>query len=877
MFGNRIWLRLSSLVMMAALTITQGLAQTRNLSEANLRVRVLDPNGAVIPGARVHIGADPSQSKSVETDSRGEAVFTRLAAGKYRLRVEAEGFEPLESDQVTLHAGANNLEVRLEIARVKEEVVVEQDKREKETDRRGDAFSTVLTPDQIAQLPDDPEEFENALRQMAGPGATFRINGFRGGRLPPKSQIREIRFRLNPYVAENHEAGFIGVDITTKPGINDWNGSFNAGFRDESLNARNAFAPFRAPEQTRRFAFDIGGPLWRNHTSLFLSADGADEFDSNTIVAALPEGSFSDVIRRPLRRFNFSARAEHALGKSHTMRAEYQRNTNRRENLGVGDFDLAERAYSTDLTENLFRLSDSGAIGKRLVSEFRFQARWQETRIDSLSQAPSILVLNAFNSGGAQVNSDRRVREFELAENLDFVVRKHSMRAGVLFEAEPHQSDELRNANGTFTFSSLDAFRAGLPTTFTQRAGDPLVAFDQYQFGWYWQDDVRVRKDLSVNFGVRHEVQNHLGDHNNFAPRAGLAWSPFKSGKTTIRAGGGIFYDWFGASAFEQTLRVNGTRQSDIVIRNPGFPDPSSGGTVIALPPSRIRSDPALSMPYVAQSSISIEQQVRLTTRLRASYFYQRGLHLLRGRNINAPVPEIGRPFPDEGNITQVESSASSTLHLLNLGANFMQPQKGFFLSLNYVLSKNTNESDGPFSLPADNFNLRAERGPSSADSRHRFFALLNMRLFKGLRLGTVFQASSATPYNITTGFDDNGDTISNDRPAGVSRNSTRGSARWDMGTRLSWGFSFGKEREASAQGGPQVRVIRAGSDALGSMPSMSASNKRWRTEFYLQAYNLLNHANLMNFTGVETSPFFGQATAAQPGRRLEVGMRFGF
>jgi hypothetical protein len=150
------------------------------------------------------------------------------------------------------------------------------------------------------------------------------------------------------------------------------------------------------------------------------------------------------------------------------------------------------------------------------------------------------------------------------------------------------------------------------------------------------------------------------------------------------------------------------------------------------------------------------------------------------------------------------------------------------------------------------------------------------------LRLGTSFQASSATPYNILTGFDNNGDSIVNDRPAGVTRNSARGAGRVELSTRLAWGFGFGKVREASGGGGgPVVRIMRGdsnASDMLGSMPSMPGSNsKRFRTEFFIQASNILNHANQVAFSGVQTSPFFGHATAAMPGRRIETGTRFSF
>src|SRR5262249_12586247 len=239
-----------------------------------------------IPNARVTINKRP---QTLTTGARGEVNFGDLATGKYQLQVTAEGFGPLTVKDVPLRAGANEIEVKLEVAGGPGEITIGRDKREAGADPRGSAFSTVLTEEQIAQLPDDPEEFEQAIRNLAGPGATFRVNGFRGGKLPPKNQIREIRFRTNAYAAENHESSFMSVDILTKPGIENWHGGFNVGFRDASLHARNAFAPARAPEQNRRFGFDLGGPLWKKHTSMFLSADGVNSYEAKTIYASLPD------------------------------------------------------------------------------------------------------------------------------------------------------------------------------------------------------------------------------------------------------------------------------------------------------------------------------------------------------------------------------------------------------------------------------------------------------------------------------------------------------------------------------------------------------------------------------------------------------------
>ncbi len=856
-------------------------AQSRSTTETSLRVTVYDPNGALIAGALVELLTKAAAVvQTAAADERGSAVFTKLTAGKFFLRVAAPGFEPQMLDDVSLRAGANTRDVRLAIADVKEDVTVAPDVRERKTDPRGDAFTSVLTAEQIAQLPDDPDEMQQVLEQMAGPGATIRVNGFRGGKLPPKSQIREIRFRRNPYAAEFHEEGFRSVDILTKPGTDNIHASFNFGFRDEALAARAAFAPRRAPEQTRRTGFTLDVPLWPEHTSLFINGDSNVAYDSKTILAALPDSTFNGTVRRPSRTLNLGARLEHALTKTHTLRAEYQRNAVRQDNLGVGDFSLFDRAYTSDTAEHVLRAVDSGLLTEKLFNEFRFQARWQSASARSASNAPAIQVLNAFTRGGAGLDSDRHVSEYEVGDNIDFAYKQNTMRAGVLAEVGRYQSRDARNTNGTFTFASLADFRANRPTTYTQRAGDSSVALTQYQLGAYWQDDWRARKSLTLSFGLRYEWQNHLRDHNNFAPRAGLAWSPFKQGGTTIRAGAGAFYDWFGADTYEQTLRINGARQRETVINNPGFPDPFAGGSAVVLPASRYTVAPDLQMPYVAQASVGVEQDLLKRFRLMSEYRFQRGVHLLRGRNLNAPLaPGLARPDPIAGNVIQVESSANSTRHEWNVGLGPGIGKIGgrAFWFVNYTLAKTTNEADGAFALPANNYDLSSERGPAANDIRQRFFALFNMRLTKSLRVANSFNLFSAPPYTITTGRDDNGDTVSNDRPAGLTRNSARGAAQWGMSTRLSYQFGWGKPKAAAGGGGPRMVAIRIDGEGGGVSGLPGGQGKRWNMEFYAQAFNLFNHVNRINYIGVLTSPFYGRAIAALPGRRMETGIKFSF
>jgi carboxypeptidase family protein len=867
---------LASLLLVIA-AASPAAAQTNASSAGLLHVIVTDPSGAVIPGARVRLVPAQGEATDAVADAAGDAAFALLAPGRYTLHVESDGFEPRDVRDVRVRSGVNRRDVRMAIAKLAENVLVTQDPRERNTDPRGNAFSSVLTPEQIAQLPDDPDEMEAALRQMGGPGAQLRVNGFRGGRLPPKDQISSIRFRRNGFSAENHDPGFISVDITTRPGLSSWRGGTTFGFRDDSMNARNVFAPRRGPEQQQRYGFSLDGPLWRNHTSLSLNIDGLGSYDSQTIVAARPEGAFSDVVRRPNDRLNVSSRVEHALGKAHTLRGEYQQSDVQLDNLGVGNFDLSERAYARTDRESLLRIGDSGSFGRMLFNEFRFQARRQETTYDSLSQAATIQVLNAFTSGGAQVDGGRRTTDFELADNLDFPRGRHSMRAGFLLEGGWYRSDESRNTTGTFVFSSLDAFNAGQPATFSRRAGDPLVEFSQVQAGVYFQDDIRISKDFTLSLGVRDELQSHVPDVVNIAPRAGFAWSPFKKGSTTFRGGVGLFYDWMEAQTYEQTLRVDGVRQQDLVVRNPGYPDPYAAGGAIVLPPGRIQLASALDQPQVREASFGVQQQFGPGVTLNATYINRRSSRDLRGVNVNAPVDGV-RPDPLSGNVTTVESTGRSAVDLLSLHVQYVNPGR-ISLAASYLFSRSRNEADSPFSLPADNYDPHADWGPSPDDARHRAMGFVTAGVGRGFRVGSSFRVQSALPYNITTGFDTNGDAVFNDRPDGVGRNSARGSMLVDIATRLSWTRAFGT-RAPSTGGGPQVRIVRAGpdTDVLGQVGGgMPNPNKRYSVEVYAQAFNVLNRVNATTFSGVETSPFFGRAIAAAPPRRIEVGARFGF
>lgn len=878
---------LTCLALACLLAGAAAFAQQRH-DLATLRIVVKDPSGAVIPGALVQVKGAEERTAAVmradmPSDGQGVATAADLAPGRYTIAVSFPGFETLTIPDVRLRTGDNKRDAVLKIQKVEDSVSVGRDTAAVAADPNNDRFNTVLSRDQINALPDDPDEMERVLKEMAGPGATIRVDGFRGGKLPPKSQIRSIRFLRDAYAAENHMAGMVFVDIVTQPGMGPLRGSMDFLFRDDSLNARNAFTPEKGPEQTQQYTLNLSGTLRKERTSFSLSATGTTLYDSANVYAGTLNGVHTNAIRRPSDRLNFNGRLDHALNNAHTLRANVQTNANQAWNLGVGGYDLSTRAYSRRTDEALVRLSESGPLSKTLFAESRFQLRRQENDAFSDLEARTERVLDTFTAGGAQQAGGRHSSDIEFATNVDWALKKHAVRFGALVEGGWYQSDSRTNYLGTFVFPSRADYDAGRPASYTQRVGDPLVEYTHWQTGLYLQDDWRARSNLTISAGLRQEFQTHLDDGLNLAPRVGFTWAPFKNGKTTLRGGGGVFYDWLESDVYEQVLRVDGVKQRDLVFTNPGYPDPLSGGIENVLPASKYTLADDLVMPSRLLGNVGISHQFTPTLMANVSYTRARGYDRLRGRNINAPLNGV-RPDPTVGNVTEVQSTAEMRSQMFVTGLNFNIPARRMFLFANYAWMKQESNSEGPLALPANNYDLSGEWGPVAGVPRHTLSGMFTSTVMKAVRVSLAATWRSGTPYNITTGYDDNGDTVFNDRPARVSRNSARTEMMWDVNTRVSYAFGFG-QRPPSAGGPAGTPVIVAhrvtvggtgGSDIAGSFGG-GAEDKRIRFEVFASASNLFNAVNKIGYSGVMTSPFFLEPTAALAGRRIDIGVRVGF
>ena len=483
----------------------------------------------------------------------------------------------------------------------------------------------------------------------------------------------------------------------------------------------------------------------------------------------------------------------------------------------------------------------------------------------------------------------------------------------------------------------------GGASQFSLNAGVPATSVSQLDAGLFWNDDWRVRPNLTLSYGLRYETQTNISDYGDWSPRIGIAWGidgrGNRAAKTVLRAGFGVFYDRISDSTALQVARYNGVTQQAYLIQNPDFfPQiPSLASLAGTQQPQQLQYLYAgIDAPRTFQASVGIDRQINRYFRLSTQYVSSRGVHLLRSRNINAPIDGV-YPYGDREVRLLTESTGFSRTNQFIVAPNV--GYKKLFLFGFYSLSYGMSDAEGQ---PADPYNLRADWGPSSfADVRHRMVIGTSLPLPWKFSVSPFLMASSGSPYNITTGRDTNNDAFTNERPGLVpgltaadcsggsllytasfgcldlnpkvgetilGRNAGRGPANVNFSMRLSRAWSFGGKSEANADqggfrggpgGGPMAGGPPPGGGGRGGPgggppggglgPGMfgGSGSKKYNLTLSLSARNVINHANYGTPSGDLSSPYFGQYRSlagfgpfggnSTYNRKIDIQLRFSF
>ncbi|MBV9926995.1 MAG: TonB-dependent receptor [Acidobacteria bacterium] len=919
----------------AALMLTAGATQAlaqQTVTSATLGGRVLDAHGAALPGVTVTAThTETNQSKTSATDEEGRYRFSYLPLGAYELKVEKAGFTAM-TKSLTLTVGQTlDVPLALSVAGVTADVQVDSTNAPAVETARTQVAETVL-PKDVEGLPLNGRNFLDLALLLPGvsrtntgsvqrfaetsavPGTGISVAGQRNlansfivdgasanddsvelaGTYYSQEVIREFQVVTSGAVAEFGRASGGFVNIVTQSGTNDIHGKAYGFLRNQRLDARNPLAPGRDPLTQAQYGGSFGAPLVRNRTFFFGNVEQTRRNDSNVITIAPANVT---VINNRLKAVgyggpllqtglvpggydttNLFARVDHQLGRRNSFTATYNSYDIDAVNARtVGGLNSVSRGTNLDNQDHTANLQNVTVVGSRSLNELRFQfrrSRLDAPAIDRTGPAVNIAGVASFGTATSSPTA-RDVDLYQLTDNFSVLRGDHSLKFGGEYLYNDLNIEFPGALQGVYTFTNLSNFLGGNYSQFQQAFGAPSQAQKNPNVGFFARDEWKVRRDLTLNVGVRYDLQFLPDpietDTDNVAPRFGFAYSPNE--KTVVRGSLGLYYDRIPTRATSNALQRDGSKYVVAILSRtspgaPVFPNIlSAQPSVLTTKPGVTRIDPRIENSSSQQASLQIERELPWDSSVSVGYIHLRGTHIILSRNVNVPRcaasvdSNLCRPDPNFGNVSRFESSGDSYYDGMVVSFNKRQGRWATARA-SYTLSKAIDDSGNFFfSTPQDNFNLRGEKALSDNDQRHRltlsgtlnapntFENRFAREALGGFEVSYIFTYASRLPFNVLAGSDLNGDSNNNDRPRGFGRNTGRGFDFASFDLRLARRFHV--------------------TEGLG-------------LELIAEGFNLFNRANYSvpnnNFgTGAQPPATFGQPTAAFDPRQVQLGFRLSF
>ncbi len=956
----------------AVLVVVTGAAWAQ-VGTSSLRGTATDPSGAAVPAATVTASGPNNVVKVATTNEQGMYSIVGLPAAKYTVRVLANGFNVFESS-VDLTAGAAvTVNASLTVVTEKQTVTV-TDQLHVDVDPSNNASQLVLKAADLDVLSDNPDDLQQDLQALAGPsvgpnGGQIYIDGFTGGRLPPKESIREIRINQNPFSSEYDKLGYGRIEIFTKPGTDKYHGNAFYTFGDDEFNSRNPLAPEKVPYEENFWGGNFSGPLGKK-ASFFIDFYRRALQDNAVISAVVLNPSFnivpfSQAVVTPNNSTTISPRFDYQVSPNNTLVTRYTYTKTSQDNQGVGTFSLPSVAYNNVTILQTAQATDTIVLGARAINETRLQYIKTANVQNGNQSVPATTVPQSFVSGGSSVGYNfTNTYQYEASNYTSITFPTHTLKVGARVRGSVIDDRDTTNYNGTFTFTTLPIYQQTVlllnqgvapaqiramgygASQFSIEGGNPIASLSYYDLGIFAQDDWKLKPNFTLSLGLRYETQNEISDHADFAPRVGFAWGVGggKAGpKTVIRGGSGFFYDRFTTALTLNTLHLNGINQQQYIVTNPDFYPTIPSLASLGANQSKLaiwQTDSSLHAPYVIQSAIGVDRQLPKNTTVSVTYAESHGVHELRARDINSPlpgtynasVPGSGiRPYGNIGDIYQYEASGIFNQEQLitNFNTRFSAKVTAFGY---FVYSDAHSNTDGATTFPANQYDESSEYGRAGFNSKFHTFVGGNWIGPLAIRLSPFISEATGKPFNITIGRDIYGDTLFTARPAFavagrpsintpwgdfdpnplpgetiIPRNYGTGPSQISVNLRVSrtWGFggeSGGRPAGGGGQGGPGGGSTfgrgggpgggRGGGGRGGGGGGRGGdavnTGKRYNLTASISARNLFNHENFGTPIGSLSSPLFGISNTLASGgpggsssgagnRRIEMRLLFTF
>lgn len=810
---------------------------------ATLRGQVHDAQGATVPAAVVTISArDTAQSRRLVTETDGTFVAPNLSPGAVDVEVTATGFRDVKREAVVLEVGqSTSVAVELTLATVQVNVSVEGGIGVAAVDTGRSVVDTVIPASLIEVLPlngrnflelsllvpgnapapnFDPTKTNTVAISSAGQlgrGGNITIDGADnnddvvGGPLQNITQesVQEFQIATNRFTAETGRSASSAINVVTKSGGDELRGSASIFARDRRWQSLpptyDKSSGDKPPFDRQQVAGAAGGPVSPGRAFWFGAAEYRNQ-DGATLVGT------RDVARRtivksfapaPLDDLLASGRIDWHPGPSDAVMLRYAGEG--ADDTGASTLDrlIGSASYRQASTNRSHSAVGSWTriVSPRIVNAFSTSYSTFHSQIDPVVSTPQLTFPSMLDGSSFRVPQGTIQKRFQIGNSATFLRGGHSIRTG----------GEWQHVMGEF---DLDVFRQGrvelvedfadfdhngdgriddndLLFAVTLRSGrlnQGLVIPDANNtyIALYAQDDWRVRPDLTLNLGVRYELDTDVKnisrvseinplvqpflkgtrgkDVNNIGPRIGFNWSPGQR-RTSIHGGYGIYYDRMTLEIQSLERGLDG-RALPIEVRagNVFFVDPATGQfppfapstanpfTGFILPGAGASGiniiDNRLQNPTVQQFNLGVQHALPGRIVLRVDGVHNLGTHFIIGRTVGTVEnPVVGGP----DRVVNLESSVNTQYDALLVSAEQRRSRSGF--RIGYALSKALNYANDdqiPFANgPIDPQNLRREFGPTPNDQLHRLTFAAWGQTPGGLLIAPIWTIASAVPMDI--------------------------------------------------------------------------------------------------------------------------------
>ena len=907
---------------------------------------VTDASGARVSVARITIvNMANGRTQTVTAGAQGEFHFVALQPALHRLVVEAAGFTRAERDLVLSVGSEATLDVALIVAGVEQTIKVAP----ASFDVARSQPSSLVTSDDIRMLPEIGRNFLVLAQLLPGSGplnttpgrfATTKFGGAAdqrsgfttmvdGGDVDDtqwgsptinvaQESVQEFRVFRHQFDAQYGNALSAVVSVATRAGGNQRRGSAFYFGRDDTLNAKNAFAPRQPPFDEQRVGGTIGGPLARNRTHVFATYE-RDHVDTARIIAHPPSNPFATrengIFPARTDQHMAALRLDHRISDAHTAFVRYLHDgqASVRNNVAPSSdssqVDISSRAHS------IVGEIDS-TFAPRVLNMFRIHwfAHTSEGTPHTLDRTPGIqrpsVTTGQTVGGDWQLLSRARLT---LSDTLHVSGTRHNVKLGGEISFGTNELDAHFFEDGFFIFRSDAPFdpdvQATWPTSFQQQPPS-LQRYRSRQLALFIQDDWRATRRLRVNLGLRYDLDPSLRindfyaellrrpalarlrefvsddrgtDTNNLQPRLGATYDVRGDGGLVLRGGWGIYVarnrPWFQLRSMNQ-VGAPATLVEDAA-RLRLYPDISAilaGGAPLQL--GTVIPDDFVHA-YSLNTTIGTAWQVGRGASLELDYIRSRADHQTGAtdRNIppSGPISDSNpRPVREFAQVWMLENYTKSWYDALETQLRVTLPRRGQ-LRVSYTLSRSYLDGVEFFNVVRGTQRTPRERGYSPADQRHNLTAAASVGLPWQLEASAILKLASGSPMPVQAGagLDLDGDrSPTGDRPPGLAI--TVGRDHVAESLRI-----INEFRAAQMLAPIDSNLLRL--DAYRSLDVRVTRafqvRAAQRIELTLEAFNLTNHVNY-NSTSINrnlNSPAFLERRAARDARQIQWGIRYSF